>query len=92
MKTVFSIIGKKRSGKDTIADYICQKKGCKKYALAKPLKDLVCNIFGITMEQLDRYKNEAWGFDAFFLLRVLFPFLWITPRYFITGLNNMFAS
>jgi len=65
MKTVFSIIGKKRVGKDLVADYICQKRGCKKYALAKPLKDLVCNIFGITMEQLDQYKNEAWGLDAY---------------------------
>ena len=64
MKTVYCIIGKKRAGKDTIADYICKKKGCKKYALAKPLKDLVCNIFGITMEQLDLYKNEDWELYA----------------------------
>lgn len=64
MKRVYAIVGKKRSGKDTASDYLAEKLGCKKYALATPLKELVCNLFGITMEQLDQYKNEHWQLTA----------------------------
>ena len=63
-KKTYCIIGRKRVGKDLTADYICKKTGCKKYALATPLKEMVCNMTGITMEQLDRFKNEHWDFDV----------------------------
>ena len=68
MKKTYCILGKKRAGKDTCADYICKKLKCKKHPLAKPLKELVCNMFGITMLQLDEYKNEHWDFSASWLL------------------------
>lgn len=64
MKKVYAIIGQKRSGKDTTADYICSKLNCNKYPLAQSLKELVCNIFNISMEKLDEYKNEKWDLFA----------------------------
>lgn len=63
-KRVYAIVGRKRCGKDTAADYICEKLNCKKHALATPLKELVCSLFQIDMEQLDEYKNEAWTLKA----------------------------
>ena len=64
MKKVYAIIGQKRVGKDTTADYICEKLKCKKYALATPLKELVCAMFEIDMETLDEYKNEGFRLKA----------------------------
>lgn len=64
MKKVYCLIGRKRVGKDTAADYISEKLYCPKYALATPLKELVCNLFSIEMEELDRYKNEEWDLVA----------------------------
>ena len=59
-KTVYCVIGEKRVGKDTVADYICSKTGATKFPLAEPLKELVCNVFQISMEDLDKFKNEYW--------------------------------
>ena len=64
MKRVYAIIGEKRTGKDTTADYICERLGCKKHALATPLKELVCAMFGMDMEKLDEYKNEGFHMKA----------------------------
>ena len=64
MKRVYAIIGRARSGKDLSADYICEKLSCKKHALATPLKELVCGMFGIDMETLDTYKNEDFRLKA----------------------------
>ena len=75
-----------RAGKDISADYICSKMGCNKYALATPLKELVCNLFQISMEDLDKFKNEHWSIDAYELL---------TPVYDDTDyrrLNTTFRS
>jgi hypothetical protein len=41
MKLIF-LIGKKRSGKDTTADYIMQKHNAIKHQLAGPIKDALC--------------------------------------------------
>jgi len=67
-KKCISIIGEFRSGKDTAADFICKRLNCKKFALASPLKELVCNLFQISMEELDKFKNEHWSIDAYELL------------------------
>lgn len=61
MKKVIAYIGKKRVGKDLAADYTAKKLGCTKYALATPLKEMVCSMLNITMEELDKYKNENWN-------------------------------
>ena len=64
MKKAICIVGRARSGKDTSADYIAKKLGCNKYALATPLKELVCAMFEIDMETLDDYKNEGFRLKA----------------------------
>ncbi len=63
-KTVVALIGRARSGKDTVADYIADQLGCNKHALATPLKELVCAMFEIDMETLDKYKNEQYSLKA----------------------------
>ena len=64
MKKVYSILGRKRTGKDTVADYITEQVGAKKLACAAPLKRIVCAMFGIHQVQLDVWKNEKYKFFA----------------------------
>lgn len=64
MKKVYAVIGRKRTGKDTVADYMCNKLGAKKYALATPIKKWVAKMLNITLEELDKYKNEGWELRA----------------------------
>jgi len=64
MKKVYCIQGAKRTGKDTIADYIQEKVGGIKLACAAPLKRVVCAMLGCTMEQLNKWKNEKYTFYA----------------------------
>jgi hypothetical protein len=64
---VIAICGLKRSGKDTIADYLCNKYDCKKVKIATPLKDALKVLFNFTDEQLegsDKDKIDAsWGIE-----------------------------
>jgi len=51
---IIGLVGKKFSGKDTLADYLVKKYGFIKYAFAKPLKE-ACKILFITSDdQLNR--------------------------------------
>ena len=43
---LIGITGKAGSGKDTVADYICDNYGWVKYSLASPIKRGICAIFG----------------------------------------------
>jgi len=62
---LIGLLGKKRSGKDTFADYCCEKYEYKKTAIAKPLKDISKILFNFTDEQLYGEKKEIidenWG-------------------------------
>lgn len=53
---VIAFSGFKRSGKDTAADYICDKYGFERVAFADPLKDEVAHKFGIPRSHLDDPK------------------------------------
>lgn len=62
-KKIIFINGKKRSGKDTTAEMLQQEllkqnKTVKVLAFADKLKDMVCEMFGISRSELDEYKNE----------------------------------
>lgn len=61
---IIAICGKKRSGKDTLADYI----GYQKVKFAQPLKDALAALLGFTYEQLENDKE------------IVDPFWNITPR------------
>lgn len=54
---IIALSGLSRSGKDTVADYMCATYGYKKAAFADKLKDNVANIFGISRAQLERDKD-----------------------------------
>ena len=50
---LIALSAKKRHGKDTTADYICDKYGFHKYVLASPFKQLMCNHFGFTQSEVN---------------------------------------
>ena len=49
---IIGITGKKLSGKDTIADYLCNNYKYKKISFADPLKDINRILFDLSYEQL----------------------------------------
>lgn len=55
---VIAVSGYKRSGKDTIANYLVKNYGFKKVAFADPLKDLVARKFDIDRASLDDHRKE----------------------------------
>jgi len=53
-KKIIGIIGKKRSGKNTIGDYLVKNHNYVEYALANPIKYAIMAMFGFT-------NNQLWG-------------------------------
>lgn len=72
-KVIIQIGGFKRSGKDTISQMISnhyQSSGklVDIFHYADPVKEHVCKLFNISLEQLDEFKNskkELWSFDNY---------------------------
>ena len=64
---IIAICGLKRSGKDTIADYLCTNYGYTKIKIATPLKQGLQSMFGFTDEQLETDKKDEidtrWGVE-----------------------------
>ena len=62
---IIGITGKKRSGKDTISDFLVEKYDFVKYGFANPIKEIARIIFGFTENQLfEKEKDivdENWG-------------------------------
>jgi len=54
---IIGLIGNKRVGKDTVADYICEKFQFKKYAFADGVKDTCKVLFNFTDDQLKLIKR-----------------------------------
>jgi len=75
MKKLIGIIGKKQSGKDTIADYLVQNHGFIKYSYAYPLKNGAMEIFGFTKEQvygdLKDVVDSEWGVTPRKVLQIM---------------------
>lgn len=57
MKNIILINGKKRSGKDTTADFFV-KKGYTKSAFGTKLKEFSAKILNISLDELEKYKNN----------------------------------
>jgi len=55
---VIALCGKKRVGKDTIADYLHQKYGYQNVKFAEPLKAAVKALFGFSDEQIETNKEQ----------------------------------
>lgn len=61
---IIGICGKRRSGKDIVADHLCQHYGYAKYKIADKLKSMCKLLFGFTDEELEVTKDEPcerWG-------------------------------
>lgn len=54
---IIGITGAARSGKDTIADYLCTEYGYGRVAFAAPLKRMVCALFNRDEAWLERNKD-----------------------------------
>jgi len=72
---VVGLLGRKRHGKDTIADYLSAKYGYEKYSFANPIKRGCMELFGFTEEQVfGDLKDEIdplWGCTPRLILQVL---------------------
>lgn len=55
---IIGLIGKERVGKDTFADYICQKYLFKKYNLARPIKEIAKIMFGWDDKKLNGVEKD----------------------------------
>ena len=55
---IIAVIGKKRSGKDTFADYLVNNYGFKKYGFGNPVKEICKLMFDFSQEQIDTDLKE----------------------------------
>lgn len=64
---IIAICGLKRSGKDTIADILCNHFEYKKIKIATPLKDALKTLFNFTDEQVEGNEKDiidpVWGVE-----------------------------
>lgn len=62
---ILGLCARKQNGKDTMADYLCQKYKFIKLTFATPLKEACKLLFGFTEEQINGDKKEVidtrWG-------------------------------
>ena len=56
-KNIIGFSGRMRSGKSALAD-ICEKQGYKKLYFALPLKEMCAKFLNVTIDELNRLKNE----------------------------------
>ena len=56
---IIALNGKKGSGKDTMANYMCEKLGFVNYGFADPIKEVGRILFDFTDEQLDGCYKEV---------------------------------
>lgn len=49
---IIGITGRARQGKDTVADYLVEKRGYIKYSLADPIKQIAKIVYGFSYDQL----------------------------------------
>ena len=64
MGKLIGILGRKRSGKDTIGQYIVENYNYKRYEFADPIKDILKTMFDLSDLQLNEDKekiDERWG-------------------------------
>ena len=60
LQNVILIAGFKRSGKDFVGEYFKDNiEGSSKLSFAEPMKQIISNTFGITLEELEEYKNDV---------------------------------
>ena len=67
------ILGKKGSGKDTLADYLVEHNGFIKYSFIDPIKNIVKILFNLSDTQVNGYLKEnvdkRWGLSPRVILQ-----------------------
>ena len=62
---IIALSGKKSSGKDTVANYLCDKYEFVNYGFADPIKEISKIMFGFSEDQLNGYskdiEDKIWG-------------------------------
>ena len=75
MNKLIGCIGLKRSGKDTISDYLCKNYNFTKYSFADPLKRGCMEIFGFTEDQVFGESKDiidpVWGCTPRDVLKIM---------------------
>lgn len=75
MRTVVGIVGRKRSGKDTLANFATEiLEDVKVLSFAEPLKQACKHAYNLTNEQLDEAKDEVdkrWGMSPRSMMKTL---------------------
>jgi hypothetical protein len=66
---IIAVCGVKRSGKDTIADALCERYGYQKIKVSEGLKDMLKLLFGFSDDQLESDQKD-----------MVDPKLGVTPR------------
>lgn len=64
-RRIIGLGGRCRSGKGSLAD-ICEKHGYKRLYFAMPLKNMCADFLNVSLEELDRLKNENVGLEINF--------------------------
>ena len=64
---IIAVIGKKRSGKDTLANYLVKNYNFKKYGFGDPVKEICKLMFGFSQEQIDTDLKEEQDTYNYFL-------------------------
>ena len=77
---IIGFAGKKRSGKDTIADFLCKNHGFTKFAFGDAVKEVSHHLLGFTKEQL--YGNNK---------EVVDPIIGISPRESLQKIGTEFG-
>lgn len=60
MTKVIAISGWKRSGKDSIAEYLLKRPGVKRFGFADTLKDMVATMFNVPRSYCDDARFKEW--------------------------------
>lgn len=58
---IIGLVGKKRVGKDTVADFLCDKYDFVKYGFADPIKEVGKIMFDFQEDQIKDEIDERWG-------------------------------
>lgn len=56
---IVGISGRKRSGKDTFANVLCEEYGYEQHAFADPIRTIAREVFGLRENQIDGSKKEV---------------------------------
>jgi hypothetical protein len=74
---ILGLTGKKRSGKDTVADYLINNYGFTKLSFAEPLKKVCVELFDLSDNQVNGSDKEKeivdsrWGYSARQLMQII---------------------